>query len=209
MVEEDKRSATDILLSIEVKLNILDQRIQNSEYLLKSLLSKANKTQSIPPQPTVQSNINKENFENRPKTNRFFEMAQDQGVDLDNPKAIYKPVESSEMVESESRAPTRGQRGQKPNGGAKISVSQILSRGNDPLFLASIEILDLNDELIGQTRTNNKGRWMQALSPGEYQVHITKRFPPESGKKPIDTMYNINVPSTDKPYELDPHIVNN
>ena len=43
-----------------------------------------------------------------------------------------------------------------------------------------------------------------ALEPGEYQVHVSKRYPPDSGKESIDTLYRINVPPSDKPLELAP-----
>jgi len=220
MVDEDKRVATDILLSIEAKLTTLDKRVQNSEYLLKTLLGKANKAQSVPPPTSPQTIpkmaapypmdvINKDNFENRPKTNRFSEMAANQGVDIEDRTGTYvaKPAENGgEMVESSLRGASRGQRGPKPKG-SKSTVTQVLNRGNEVLFLANIEVLDTNNELVSQTRTNTKGRWMMSLAPGDYQVHVTKRFPPDSGKKSIDTEYQISVPPSDKPLELDPFLV--
>lgn len=204
-MEEEKRSATEILLSIEAKLIVLEKRTQNTEFLLKTLLSKTNSTNSnagsIPPPvqntiPVTSNVINKDNFELRPKTNVFAELAAQQGIDLD-------------MTESASiRTATRGQRGPKPSGGQKISVSQILSFGDSPVFLANVEVLNENNELINQSRTNNKGRWMMALAQGSYQVHVTKRFAPDSGKKSIDTTYQIEVPLSDKPLELDPRLIN-
>ena len=113
------------------------------------------------------------------------------------------------MTESSVRGSSRGQRGKKPIKVTKTSVTQVLNIGNDPLFLASVEVLDISgDELISQTRTNTKGRWLAALAPGDYQVHVIKRFPPESGKKSIDTVYPINVPPSDEPLELDPLLLN-
>ena len=47
MAGEDKRTATDILLSIESRLITLEKRDQNIEYLLKTLLAKLNKSQSV------------------------------------------------------------------------------------------------------------------------------------------------------------------
>ena len=217
MADEEKRLATDILLSIESKLITLEKRQQNSENILKILLGKLNKTPSILPPPSISlerkfipsDTINKDNFENRPKTNRFAEMAASKGVTIDERQGalIAKPAENSgEMSESTLRMPARGQRGPKPKG-PKSSVTQILNRGNDPLFLANIEVLDDNNELISQTRTNTKGRWLMALAPGEYRVHVTKRFPPDSGRKSVDTMYQISVPLSDTPLELDPYSI--
>jgi hypothetical protein len=203
---EEKRSATDILLSMEATLNTLNQRVQNTEYLLKALLGKTNKTASISPSSESQFVVNKDNFENRPKTNRFSEMAASQGVPLNDHEIISSSGISEEMSESAVRGSSRGQRGAKPKG-PKTSVSQTINCGNSPVFLANIEVFDENNELISNTRTNTKGRWLSALYPGNYNVHILKRYPPDSGKKPIDTSYQITVPSSDKPLELDSHVV--
>jgi hypothetical protein len=220
-LSEDKRVATDILLSIESKLETVDKRHQNSENLLKLILAKLNKspTSISSPPPTYQTTqetyqtdiINKDNFESRPRTNKFSEIAASQGVRLDDGEMfVSKSADGTkEMTESSVRGSSRGQRGKKPIKVDKTSVTQVLNIGNDPLFLASIEVLDISgDELISQTRTNTKGRWLAALAPGDYQVHVLKRFPPESGKKPIDTMYQISVPQTDEPFELDPLLLN-
>lgn len=217
MADDEKRLATDILLSIEAKLITLEKRQQNSENILKILLGKLNKTPSILPPPSViperkvlpLDTINKDNFDSRPRTNRFAEMAASKGVTIDERQGalIAKPAEhSGEMSESTLRLPARVQRGPKPKG-PKSSVTQILNRGNDPLFLANVEVLDDNNDLISQTRTNTKGRWLMALAPGEYRVHVTKRFPPDSGRKSVDTMYQINVPLSDTPLELDPYSI--
>jgi hypothetical protein len=202
---EEKRSATDILLSLESKINTLEQRSQNTEYLLKALLGKTNKAVSVSTPSESQFVVNKDNFENRPKTNRFSEMAESQGVSLDDHEMISS-FGISEMSESAVRGSSRGQRGAKPKG-SKTSVSQTINCGNSPVFLANIEVFDENNELISNTRTNTKGRWLSALYPGNYNVHILKRYPPDSGKKPIDTSYQITVPSSDKPLELDSHVV--
>jgi len=209
VADEDKRLATDILLSIEAKVATLDKRVQNSEYLLKTLLGKINKSVPIPTsaEPAYSDVINKNNFDNRPKTNRFSEIAANQGVDLEN-TFVARPadMEPGEMVESSLRGPSRGQRGPKPKG-PKSSVSQVLLLGKDPLFLATIEVLDENDELVSQARTNPKGRWQMALAHGDYQVHVVKRFQADSNKKPVDITYQISISPSDKPLELDPFII--
>jgi hypothetical protein len=209
MVEEDKRAATDILLSIENKLNTLEKRIQNSEFLLKTLLGRTNKIPSTPQVSNLISSeevINKDNFENRLKTNKFSEIAAKQGIDIDNLSNIQSIESGSDMVEASVRGVSRGQRGSKSKG-PKSSVSQILNYGNDVLFLANVEVLDVNNELVSQTRTNNKGRWLLSLAPGDYQIHVTKRYSPDSGKKSIDKAYQISVPPSDKPLELDPFVI--
>lgn len=202
------RTATEILLAIEASLSVLGKRVKNSETLLKLLLSQKNN----PPESTQNTGIpksdpgfiNKENFETRPKTNKFAELAAKQGIVVEaKPSDLPPDPDGTDMVEAPYRAATsRGQR-TKPKGG-KSSVSQVLSCGNSPLFLANVEILDQDGQLVSHARTNAKGRWLMALAPGNYQVHVVKRYPPESGKKPVDTMYQIKIPLLDKPMELDP-----
>ncbi len=245
---EDKRSATDILLDIDARLSTLDKRVQNSEYLLKMLLSRLNTALSSgasiqpqpqsqqfqpPPQPVpyVPSVVNKENFESRPKTSKFAEAAASHGVELEddiNPvdpfetdeadetdsEFVARPIQSNtddededNMLEASSRGNSRGQRGPKTKS-IKCSVSQSLTKDNSPIYLANVELLDESGSLINQTRTNTKGRWMMALAPGSYQVHVLKRFPPDSGKKPIDVTYPIVIPPSDKPMELNPLSLN-
>ena len=202
--ELSKRTATDVLLAVEARLISVEKRFQSVEFLLKALLGKLNKSPSLPPPEanvspsSMRSDvINKDNFDNRPRTNVFAEMAANQGIRIEAPDEL-----PNDMTESAVRAASRGQRGPKSKG-PKVSVSQVLNRGSDPLFLANVEVLDSNKELVGQTRTNPKGRWLMALSPGNYLVHVTKRFAPESGKMSIDNSYQIKVSPSDKPLELD------
>lgn len=232
METNDKRTATDILLSIESRLNTLEKRVQNSENLLKITLGRLNEAlagaqapQAQPsivspsPQPTSYPRqvVNRENFDDRLKTSEFAKQASQFGMDVedDTPQRIEetfvaKPhdetehVEHDELIEGPGRSKsTRGQRGPKSKG-SKASISQILSAGETPLFLANIEIFDATGQLVNQARTNTKGRWLMALEPGEYQVHVLKRFPPDSGRVPVDTTYQITVPPANKPLELDP-----
>jgi hypothetical protein len=235
--EENKRSATEILLDLERRIIVLEKRFQNSENLLKIAVGRLNqicmpsvKPQSQPqqpqqPQPQPQqpqpqsvaaSVVNKDNFDNRLKTSKFAQMAAQQGLDVEDEPDIETehieevfqarpqgPIEDHEdMIEASSRGNVRGQRTPQVSD-KKSSISQIIKRGDAPLYIANVEVFDESGQLINQTRTNTKGRWLMALAPGSYRVHVLKRFPPDSGKLPIDTSYQINVPPSNKPMELD------
>ena len=225
-MEMDKRKATEILLDLEERIKTVEKRIQNSENLLKIMLGRLNVSLSANPQVRQQIStaepelvqtpiINKENFENRPRTNKFAEAAAREGVKIEEPETqrisevfTARPqsnqrIDPDDMLESPIRGNVRGQRGPIIKD-KKLSVSQVLNHGDSPLFLANIEVLDDKGVLINQARTNTKGRWLMALAPGDYQVHVSKRFPPDSGRSPIDMMYPINIPPSDKPMELDP-----
>jgi hypothetical protein len=211
MSEENKRTATDILINLESEINLLSNRVRNSENLLKLLLAKINgqntffgKTVDYPINKTVEQEnitvINKDNFNDRVKTSKFTEIAKANGIDVNN---VETSTNSTGMIEANVRGTARGQRGPKISE-SKFSVSQLLTDGKTPLFLANIEVLDENGDLVNQTRTNTKGKWLMSLSPGKYDVHVSKRFPPESGKKSIDNTHSIEVYPSDKPVELSP-----
>lgn len=224
-MSNNKRSTTDIILNLETTMNGLSKRFNNIENLLKVLLNNINNINSPSTQHSIVNSktgpVNKDNFNYRDRTNKFAELADKHGVDVDDefPSTIDDVIEArpselpsdpsgEDMLEAPSRKPSRGQRGNVKTS-TKSSVSQVLYREEgSPLFLASIEVLDTTGVLINQTRTNPKGRWLMALAPGEYQVHVLKRFPADSGKESIDTSYRINVPPSDKPMELTPLTLN-
>lgn len=225
---ENKRTTTDILLDLEARIGVVEKRIQNSENLLKILLSRLNtvlsnsgsKTTQPEPVPVVPDVVNKNNFESRNRTSEFSKAASKYGIDIDTsddsddePESEYidevftaKPASSPsdhELLEASSRGNSRGQRGPKLDE-SKCSVSQVIQKEDTPLYIANVEVFDESGLLINQTRTNTKGRWLMALAPGNYKVHVIKRFSPDSGKSPIDTSYQITVPPSKKPMELDP-----
>jgi hypothetical protein len=58
-----------------------------------------------------------------------------------------------------------------------------------------------NGKVVGETRTDQNGRWKTDLVPGKYFVHITK---PASAQKPqIDHYFDILVDGNKKTLELE------
>jgi hypothetical protein len=204
------RTATEILIDIENRQITAEKRAVNIETLLKLLLAKFNKSPSMIPQAIMDSSINnisvaksnKDNFDNKPKTSAFEKMAADFGISIDD-NVIPVVSDSEAMVEAEVRGNVRNQRGQKANG-AKASVAQFVTKNDLPILLANVEIFDMKDNLVNKIRTNPKGRWLTTLAPGDYKVHIQKEYPADSGRGSVDTTYQINVPQSDKPLELEP-----
>jgi predicted phage tail protein len=181
-----EKTVTEVIVQLQSSVATLDGRIANIEYLLKCLLKKANESEAPVSQAVKQpveklleypTAINKENFDTRPKTSVFAEMASKAGVEVEGQVS-------------------------RPKNEKKSSVSQTIKREDAPLFLATVEIFDDNDLLVNQTRTNTKGRWLASLAPGNYKVHVVKNFPADSSKKPIDKFYMIEVFSTEKPVDL-------
>ena len=68
------------------------------------------------------------------------------------------------------------------NSNSKIPVVQrVLSKKNKKaVFLADIEIKDLQDHLIYKTKTNGAGKWEASIYPGRYRVFVRKTSKNES-----------------------------
>jgi hypothetical protein len=215
--EDNKRSATDILLELESRIIILEKRFQNTENLLKIIAGKLNKMNMLPVETQVQAQsvpVVSSIVNNSQKKSKFAQMAAQHGLEVEDDDIDNEPInrvfkakqqdvsdEHDDMFEADYRGNTRDQRAQ--TAGKKSSISQVIKRGDTPLYIANVEVFDEYGKLINQTRTNTKGRWLMALAPGDYRVHVLKRFPSDSGKLPIDTSYQISVPPSSKPVELD------
>lgn len=88
----------------------------------------------------------------------------------------------------------------------KISVQQrIVYPDNKNVFMASVEILDLNGNIIEKLKTNNVGKWIVTLTSGEYQVKINKTS--TNNKPEINMIYNITVPDQNTILDLGNKIV--
>ena len=65
--------------------------------------------------------------------------------------------------------------------------------------LANVKIIK-NGNVIATKLTSSTGKWTQVLTPGEYDVHITKA--PVEGKPIIDVAFKLNVPKGVKQLEV-------
>lgn len=82
-----------------------------------------------------------------------------------------------------------------------IPVHQrVVDRNGKSVFLADVEVINLETNVVFKTRTNGTGKWMASLSPGSYNVIIQKR---ESvSKEKIKTEQSIVVDSGTSLVEL-------
>jgi hypothetical protein len=152
-------------------------------------------------------------YEDLPKAHKFEQMAAAQGIEVEpvhaekRVKIVAKPADTSDRDPNEleevgvRKGKQRGQRAPQQEGG-RVNVSQkILSSNGNPVFLATVEILQ-DGNLVKQTRTKTTGRWSAPLEPGEYLVHVVKRAAPDSGKEPIDIQYAVEIPPSNEELEL-------
>jgi hypothetical protein len=177
MVEEvNNRTATDILLSLENKIDILSRRISNIENLQKIISGRIN------------------DFMNKNPIKPKIKVSP--GPDIID-KKLQEPIDNKEynLINDSNKIIN--------DVNNRIKVTQTLIEEEDrPLFLGVVEIYDENKKLITKTRTDSKGRWKASLIPGKYQLHVSKNYPVESKKKMVDISYNINVDSSSKEMNL-------
>jgi hypothetical protein len=224
----EERKVSDVVADLERKVDSALAYLKNLDATIKVLLGNINslsmkldgwtvpKSESHVPSVKDTGIINKDNFDSRPKTSKFADMAAQHGIQVEEPESINLgsvgirqsnlPPDPSgyDLVEAHSR-PVHTQRGQRAQTAVtRVAVSQLLSqKDGTPLFLASIQVTNESGELVKQSRTNTKGRWNAALDPGDYYVRVLKRFSQED-REPLDVNYKIQVPPSSEMMELDP-----
>lgn len=80
-------------------------------------------------------------------------------------------------------------------------IQRAVNADGKPLFLADVEIIDMNtSQPVSKTRTNGTGKWMASLGVGTYRVTIRKKGGTNSGK--MEAIQDIQVDGSQSPLEL-------
>ena len=202
----EQRKISDVVLDLESKVRSLGGFTQNIDNNVKLILDKLNRLSSqlenlkgisaspassvVPPQSRLKLS-----------------------VDIPDDTLVAQPLYESSLSDDVSSSDNelteevvhKGQRRGLRNPGdpsntSKVVVSQqILFPDGKAIFLANVEIMNTQGLLIKETRTNPKGRWMAALDPGEYTVHVLKR---DNAKLPVELRYKIRIPQSKEPLAL-------
>jgi hypothetical protein len=212
-MNEKRRTASDVLLELEAKVNELLALSRNHDNLLKLLLNRnSNKIiDNLPnviekplPKPLIPGlkpgvvmtsaglgiKENNEEFPTvkAPKTVKVInsEEAEPEFIDVENvPKGKRRTARYS-SEEGTSK---------------KTAVHQrILYPDGKNVCLASVEIMDSKNNVIKQLRTNPTGKWMAALEPGTYIVNISKQN--VMNKPNVNISFEVDIPQSAEPIEL-------
>lgn len=70
-------------------------------------------------------------------------------------------------------------------------VQRITDKTGKDLFMAKISVMDENQQLVLETKTNASGKWQAHLKPGTYIVHIVKTD--TATKQKIEAKQTITV----------------
>lgn len=236
MSEEKTRKATDVILSLENKIDILLAINQSQDLNIKLLSNKLNsliekveklefKEQNIL-QPNYQKpksmgakieavddfplmkdfkiQVNENSVSSRRGNRSPNEEVQDylnskkqepQEELLWDPNRPKKPSipPAPESVKFVEVAPAKitTDRGEEINNSlSKVPVIQRIvdKKNNKSVFMAEVEIKDLENKLIYKTKTSGTGKWEASILPGEYRVFIKK-----SSKNANNTIDRLEV----------------
>ena len=201
-MSKDTRTATDILIEIERKQDLILGYVKNLDNNFKIVLARLNSNAMQPvvqapvalPQPEPRSalvkmeEVKKVKFEDLPKTNKFQEMAKEVGIDVEEEELLEDPLPTGQR---------RGDRAQKTESGTRVAVSQQIEYSGKPVILATVNVIDGTGKSIKMTRTNTSGRWTAALEPGMYTISVLK-ISADSSKPKIDTSYLVEIPQGKK-----------
>lgn len=185
MDEDSPRKASDILLELESKINIIFQHLQNIDSNIKLILNRsANNIQK-----SVDSNLL---------------------IQLNSPQIIENNVNLSSKNEASSKIEEKDDEfifveptNSTLNSARKVAVQQrVLYADGKNICLASVEIKDVKGITIKKMRTNAMGKWISSLDPGQYFVQIRKAA--TKSNPDVEMNFPISIQESDRPIELSP-----
>jgi hypothetical protein len=194
MTEIEPRKASDILLSLEDKVNTLTKIISVYDYNTKIILDRVNKIYAyIDFLQKEEAALAQQNAQPVQSENDLFPQYQEKEI-------VQTSTEHMITEEKEPKGHRRTARSEtyatdtKQVGGSekKIPVIQrITDHTGKDIFMAEVSILNENNEIVCKTKTNAVGKWQAHLKTGNYTVSVVKTD--TSTKKKIEAMQDIVV----------------
>ncbi|HVI41871.1 MAG TPA: hypothetical protein VM577_14570 [Anaerovoracaceae bacterium] len=222
-----ERKASDVLLELEKKVDQILQYLKNIDFNNKLILERLNKAPVesakpiaaapppapqrkmpsagpyVPPTPpTAVAPAGKapagKTLMTKPVTDYEFHEVLDDGEN----HQIHEDLQPK-LGRRDIRTPMQQDK--------KTQVQQkIMYPDGKNVILASVEIFTLipdgkgklEKKLVKQTRTNSSGKWLAALDPGKYSIHIFKTA--TTNKPVVEQAYEVEIPLSDAPLELEP-----
>jgi len=202
MSEDNTRKATDVLISIESKLESLLNHHKSQDLNLKILSNKLNtlvdalpklieatKEKPAPPKFTVEiadsaPQLTKINSDSNIKLEVTPQSDRRASRDSDDYFRDYD--DKSLVIEKKIEAPVN-----KVTDKIVQVTQRIIDKNQKSIFLADVEIKSLGGDFSQKAKTNSVGKWSANLSPGQYRVSISKRE--SNTRQKIDVTQDISV----------------
>jgi len=229
-LEKEPRKASDILLNLEAKVETLLGIVSSQDLTIKVLSNKLNiliqsidKIASVPQISVEAANVNslpnipifsEQNINidtapqgfrrsSRPETfegdNSYLNKAAPK-IQKEKPSEVIVPAQATVanvMTQPDAQLKTPKE---KPSKNSIPVMQRIVDKNGKSVFLANVEINDVNGAEVFKTRTNGTGKWMASLVPGNYKIIIRKG---ESlTKERAESIQDVIVDGTQSPLEL-------
>jgi len=177
-----ERKATDVLISVEHKIDGLMKVISSFDMTMKMVLDRLNRLSTAAPEPA--------------------RIAPDKQPIKASPQEAIAKFEGAPQARKTSRPEMYDGKDNTANNEKKVPVIQRVSdQSGKDLFMANITIFDGGKELC-RTKTNAAGKWQAYLPIGTYDVKISKTD--SATKKQIEAMLQITVPDSNSTITLPP-----
>ena len=189
------RKSTDVLLSIEEKINLLLNHSSNQSMLLSNLANRISKLESLSGDQVV-LNADKSEKNNINQSTADIKVSS-VNKSLPGLKPGITLVGQSKNVSKQSNGI--------PDYVGSINSSttvqqKVVYSDKKPITRASVEILDFNGEVKYKSTTNNSGKWVDKIAVGTYMIKVHKKA---TSKKPeVNIESKIVVYESDKPITL-------
>jgi len=206
----ESRKASDILLSIEKKLDQIVGLISSNDLTMKIV---ANKLQSLidigndDNHPNNLDEINKNNLLPTvsllsPQKEEIFINSEFNIEEDKAPSGTRRTSRSSsDIFDFETKENNKTVSPETYNSDRKIPIVQrVVDKNGKSLFLAEVEVLNENSVQVCKVKTNSVGKYQAQLPPGNYKIIIRKNEPLSNSK--LEGIQEIKVNSESKLLEL-------
>ena len=184
----EQRKASDILLSLEDSVKRLTKIVEAQSLNIKIL---TNALQKLANNELVVDDLNLNSTIVLPTNSMLSPDKEEAFIDSEfnvqedkSPNGFRRTSRSSsedaEVVKTNIPATlTETKNPVIDNSGAnKIPIVQrVVDKSGKSLFLAQVDIFDLNSKLVAKVKTNTNGKYQAQLPPGKYKVEISKFEP--------------------------------
>lgn len=171
-----QRKATDVLLDLEDKIDLALRRLTVLDTNVKILLNKVSPTKNLEEVKSI--NNNEKSLEVPKEAPKITVESFTQVGDKSTQKVIKSTIDSS----AKKRL---------------VHQNLIYNSDNKNVVLAKVKAYDMDQNLVGETKTNMHGKWKLSLRPGKYIIHIVKNGTRTPPRPPIDIKSDIIVKDID------------
>lgn len=180
------RKASDVILSIERRFDVLLQTATNSDNNTKLLLGRMNRICSLLESIDTQLKLGN-GAEPEPEIDHLSYLPE---IEVETSPKGYRRTARPETYSDEKSArviPTQ---------------QKIFDPSGKSVYMAEVEIFNAADRsLVTKLRSTAGGKWQLPLAPGDYIVTILKR--PNGTRNKMTYSNNFSVKETDGPIELE------